>query len=132
MTEKNEVEQIEDKENSENSTLDTNVAAVKKFIKDAKKRGFVTLDEINKYFPQDEFSSEQLDEIMAQLSDLGINITENEEDTEKCSCNCAESKAKNSKPNSSKVTTKVIEIVASSKEEALEKFKQLVKEGKIV
>ena len=82
MTEKNEVEQIEDKENSENSTLDTNVAAVKKFIKDAKKRGFVTLDEINKYFPQDEFSSEQLDEIMAQLSDLGINITENEEDTE--------------------------------------------------
>ena len=55
----------------------------------------------------------------------------NEEDIEKCSCNCAESKAKNSKPNSSKVTAKVIEIVASSKEEALEKFKELVKEGKI-
>ena len=55
-----------------------------------------------------------------------------EEELEKCSCNCAESKAKNSKPNTSKVTTKVIEIVASSKEEALEKFNQLVKEGKIV
>ena len=55
----------------------------------------------------------------------------NEEELEKCSCNCAESKAKNSKPNTSKVTTKVIEIVASSKEEALEKFKQLMEEGKI-
>ena len=54
-----------------------------------------------------------------------------EEELEKCSCNCAESKAKNSKPNNSKVTAKVIEIVASSKEEALEKFKQLMEEGKI-
>ena len=54
-----------------------------------------------------------------------------EEAAEKCNCNCAENKTKNSKPNNSKVTTKVIEIVASSKEEALEKFKELVKEGKI-
>lgn len=54
-----------------------------------------------------------------------------EEAVEKCSCNCAESKTKNSKSNSSQVKTKVIEIVASSKEEALEKFKQLMEEGKI-
>ena len=54
-----------------------------------------------------------------------------EEELEKCSCNCAESKAKNSKANTSKVTAKVIEIVASSKEEALEKLKELIKEGKI-
>ena len=56
---------------------------------------------------------------------------ENEEDTEKCSCNCAENKAKNSKPNSSNQTTKVIEIVATSKEDALEQIKQILKEGKI-
>lgn len=55
-----------------------------------------------------------------------------EEVLEKCSCNCAENKAKNSKPNTKHVKAKVIEIVASSKEEALEKFNQLVKEGKIV
>ena len=55
----------------------------------------------------------------------------NEEELEKCSCNCAESKAKNSKPNTSKVTTKVIEIVATSKEDALEQIKQILKEGKI-
>ena len=54
-----------------------------------------------------------------------------EKELEKCSCNCTESKAKNSKPNTSKVQAKVIEIVASSKEEALEKFKQLMEEGKI-
>ena len=54
-----------------------------------------------------------------------------EEAVEKCSCNCAESKTKNSKPNSSKVTTKVIEIVATSKEDALEQIKQILKEGKI-
>ena len=50
-----------------------------------------------------------------------------EEELEKCSCNCAESKAKNSKPNTSKVTTKVIEIVATSKEDALEQIKQILK-----
>ena len=54
-----------------------------------------------------------------------------EEESKKCSCNCPESNSKNSKPNTSKVTAKVIKIVASSKEEALEKFKELLKEGKI-
>ena len=54
-----------------------------------------------------------------------------EKELEKCKCNCAESKTKNSKPNTSKVTTKVIEIVATSKEDALEQIKQILKEGKI-
>ena len=54
-----------------------------------------------------------------------------EEAVEKCSCNCAESKTKNSKSNSSQVKTKVIEIVATSKEDALEQIKQILKEGKI-
>lgn len=54
---------------------------------------------------------------------------------EKCQCKkCTakqEAKQQETKSNTSKVTAKVIEIVASSKEEALEKFKELVKEGKI-
>ena len=57
---------------------------------------------------------------------------EEEEKVNKCNCNGTESKAKSTEPNTSKVTTKVIEIVASSKEEALEKIKQLMEEGKIV
>lgn len=56
---------------------------------------------------------------------------ENKEDTEKCNCSYTESKAKNSKPNNSKVTTKVIEIVATSKEDALEQIRQILEEGKI-
>ena len=51
-----------------------------------------------------------------------------EEEENKCQCSCTESKAKSTK----QVKAKVIEIVASSKEEALEKFNQLIKEGKIV
>ena len=82
MTEKNEVEHNEDKDHAGASAAGSSVATVKKFIRDAKKRGFVTLDEINKLFPQEEFSSEQIDEIMAQLSELGINISENEEEHE--------------------------------------------------
>ena len=55
-----------------------------------------------------------------------------DEEENKCKCNCTESKAKSTQPNTKQVKAKVIEIVASSKEEALEKFNQLVKEGKIV
>ena len=61
-------------------------------------------------------------------SDADIINEAVEEDTEKCKCKCTESKAKSTK----QVKAKIIEIVASSKEEALEKFNQLVKEGKIV
>ena len=55
-----------------------------------------------------------------------------EEEENKCQCSCTESKAKSTEPNTKQVKTKVIEIVASSKEEALEKLNQLVKEGKII
>ena len=57
-----------------------------------------------------------------------LELEEEEEEENKCQCSCTESKAKSTK----QVKAKVIEIVASSKEEALEKFIQLVKEGKIV
>ena len=60
--------------------------------------------------------------------DLVKELELEEEEENKCQCSCTESKAKSTK----QVKAKVIEIVASSKEEALEKFNQLVKEGKIV
>ncbi len=61
--------------------LDLSNAAVKKMIKAAKKRGFVTVDQLNAVMPSDEVSSEQIEDIMAMLSDMGINVVE-EEDTE--------------------------------------------------
>ncbi len=61
--------------------LDLSNAAVKKMIKAAKKRGFVTVDQLNAVMPSDEVSSEQIEDIMAMLSDMGINVVE-EEDAE--------------------------------------------------
>lgn len=55
-----------------------------------------------------------------------------EEEENKCKYNCTESKAKSTKSDTKQVKAKVIEIVASSKEEALEKFNQMIKEGKII
>jgi RNA polymerase primary sigma factor len=62
--------------------LDMNDATVKKFIKAAKARGFVTYDELNKVLPSDQNTSEQIEDIMSQLSDMGINVVDSEEDAE--------------------------------------------------
>jgi RNA polymerase primary sigma factor len=63
--------------------LDLSDAAVKKMIKQAKKRGFVTFDQLNEVLPSDTTSPEQIEDIMSMLSDMGINVSEAEEaDTE--------------------------------------------------
>src|ERR1700744_3576874 len=56
--------------------LDLSDAAVKKMIKQAKKRGFVTFDQLNEVLPSDTTSPEQIEDIMSMLSDIGINVTE--------------------------------------------------------
>jgi RNA polymerase primary sigma factor len=62
--------------------LDMNDAAVKRMIKLAKARGYVTLDELNAVLPSDETSPEQIEDIMAMLNEMGINVVESEEETE--------------------------------------------------
>ena len=62
--------------------LDLSDADVKKLIKSAKSRGYVTYDELNKVLPSEEVSSEQIEDIMAKLSDMGINVVEHEDDDE--------------------------------------------------
>src|SRR6266436_620248 len=59
--------------------LDLSDAAVKKMIKQAKKRGFVTCDQLNEVLPSDTTSPEQIEDIMSMLSDMGINVSEAEE-----------------------------------------------------
>lgn len=59
--------------------LDMSDAAVKKMIKAAKARGFVTYDELNKVLPSEEFSSEQIEDTLSMLSEMGINVVENDE-----------------------------------------------------
>src|SRR3978361_141434 len=59
--------------------LDLSDAAVKKMIKQAKKRGFVTFDPLNEALPSDTTSPEQIEDIMSMLSDMGINVSESED-----------------------------------------------------
>ena len=62
--------------------LDLSDDAVKKMIKLAKKRGFVTMDELNAVLPSEEVTSEQIEDTMAMLSDMGINVVEDDENAE--------------------------------------------------
>jgi RNA polymerase primary sigma factor len=56
--------------------LDMSQASVKKMIAKAKARGFITYDELNRVLPSDQFSSEQIEDVMALLSEMGVNVVE--------------------------------------------------------
>ncbi|HFB2047728.1 MAG: RNA polymerase sigma factor RpoD [Hyphomicrobiaceae bacterium] len=62
--------------------LDLSDSSVKRMIKTAKARGFVTYDDLNSVMPSEEVSSEQIEDIMSMLSEMGISVVENEEDVE--------------------------------------------------
>ncbi len=62
--------------------LDLSDQAVKKLIKVGKTRGYVTYDELNAVLPSEEFTSEQIEDIMAMFSEMGVNVVEQEEDDE--------------------------------------------------
>ncbi|WP_417309976.1 RNA polymerase sigma factor RpoD [Devosia sp.] len=59
--------------------LDLSDAAVKRLIKTAKKRGYVTYEEVNAVLPSDEVSPDQIEDIMAMFSDMGINVVDEDE-----------------------------------------------------
>ncbi|WP_237153647.1 RNA polymerase sigma factor RpoD [Oryzibacter oryziterrae] len=66
-------------EGPDSPLLDLSDAAVKRMIKLAKKRGYVTYDELNEVLPSDQNSSDQIEDIYAMLSDMGINVVDSEE-----------------------------------------------------
>jgi len=78
-TERDEGETAAPEQQSDGPLLDLTDAAVKRMIKLAKKRGYVTYDELNEVLPSEEFSSEQIEDVLAQLSEMGINVVESEE-----------------------------------------------------
>jgi RNA polymerase primary sigma factor len=79
--EKEEVE-TEREGTTDGPLLDLSDDAVKKMIKAAKKRGYVTMDELNSVLPSEEVTSEQIEDTMAMLSDMGINVVEDDEQAE--------------------------------------------------
>jgi len=72
----------ESQEQRDAPLLDLSDSSVKRMIKTAKARGFVTYDELNAVMPSEEVSSEQIEDIMSMLSEMGITVVENEEDAE--------------------------------------------------
>ena len=60
-------------------SLDLSQAAVKKMIAEARERGFITYDQLNRVLPPDQVNSEQIEDVMSMLSEMGINVIEAEE-----------------------------------------------------
>ena len=60
-------------------SLDMSQAAVKKMIADARERGYITIEALNAVLPPDQVSSEQIEDVMSMLSEMGINVIEDDE-----------------------------------------------------
>src|SRR5436190_9689364 len=67
---------------AETPLLDTIALAIKKMVLRGKERGYLTYDELNAALPQDQVSSEQIEDTMTMLSELGVNVIESEESEE--------------------------------------------------
>ncbi|MCC5973518.1 MAG: RNA polymerase sigma factor RpoD, partial [Rubellimicrobium sp.] len=63
-------------------SLDMSQTAVKKMISEARERGYITYDQLNSVLPPDQVSSDQIEDVMSMLSEMGIQVTEEEESEE--------------------------------------------------
>jgi RNA polymerase primary sigma factor len=81
---KPEKEEAEDEREatSDGPLLDLSDDAVKKMIKAAKKRGYVTMDDLNAVLPSEQTDPDRIEDTMAMLSEMGINVVEDEEQSE--------------------------------------------------
>ncbi len=76
---KNDTQEVDMADAGDAPLIDLNDASIKKMIARAKKRGVVTYEELNEALPQDQMSSEQIEDIMSALNDMGINVVESAE-----------------------------------------------------
>jgi len=67
-------------QNDDAPLIDLNEASIKKLIAKAKRRGYITVDELNEALPQDQMSTDQIEDVMSAISEMGVNIVENDED----------------------------------------------------
>src|ERR1700709_2345727 len=66
-------------QDAETTLLDVTAAGVKRLIAKGKERGYITFDELNQILPPDQNSSEQIEDVMANFSEMGIQVVESEE-----------------------------------------------------
>ena len=82
MAAKDTEEHTKDDADDGDISLDMSQAAVKKMIAEARERGYITYDQLNSVLPPDQVSSDQIEDVMSMLSEMGIQVTENEESEE--------------------------------------------------
>ncbi|GAA4813517.1 RNA polymerase sigma factor RpoD [Sphingosinicella ginsenosidimutans] len=82
MAKTNTAETEEKTETGDAPLIDLNEATIRKMLARAKKRGVITYDELNEALPQDQMSSEQIEDVMSALNDMGVNIVESDEGDE--------------------------------------------------
>src|ERR1044072_8805543 len=71
--------EVDPGETGDGALIDLNEGSIKKLVARGKKRGYITVDQLNEMLPQDQMSSEQIEDVMAALNDMGVNVVENEE-----------------------------------------------------
>jgi RNA polymerase primary sigma factor len=76
---KNDTQEVETVEAGDAPLIDLNDASIKKLIARAKKRGYITVDELNEALPQDQMSTDQIEDIMSAINEMGVQVVENEE-----------------------------------------------------
>ena len=68
-----------DEQESDETSFDMSQAAVKRMIAEARERGYITYDQLNAVMPHDQVSGDQIEDVMSMLSEMGINVIENDE-----------------------------------------------------
>jgi RNA polymerase primary sigma factor len=76
---KNDTQEVEMADAGDAPLIDLNDAQIKKLIARAKKRGYITVDELNEALPSDQMSPDQIEDIMSAINDMGVQVVENEE-----------------------------------------------------
>ncbi len=76
---KNDIQEVDAAEAGDAPLLDLNDASIKKLIARAKKRGIITVDELNEALPSDQMSPDQIEDVMSALNEMGVQVVENEE-----------------------------------------------------
>ena len=76
---KNDIQEVDTAEAGDAPLLDLNDASIKKLIARAKKRGIITVDELNEALPSDQMSPDQIEDVMSALNEMGVQVVENEE-----------------------------------------------------
>ncbi|MEO1989536.1 MAG: RNA polymerase sigma factor RpoD [Martelella sp.] len=113
----NEEAETEREGGTDGPLLDLSDDAVKKMIKAAKKRGYVTMDELNSVLPSSEVTSEQIEDVMSMLSEMGINVVEDEDevDNDNNADDSADDSDNDNESDSTEVATTTGSAVAQTK-----------------